>query len=153
MSEPETVVFDAEVVCHVQILLEDGSVVEDTRESGEPLVFVVGDGTFPEGIELMFYGLQAGEKESRSFSAPEAWGMRDEERIELLPWRSFDEDFMPSVGEPVAFDMPDDEEYVGQVIEVSEEGVRVDFNSPLAGKAVCVDVEIIAILAPEECAS
>ena len=51
---------DSEVVMHFSIELEDGTLVDTTREENQPIEFIMGDGTFLEGLELALYGLKQG---------------------------------------------------------------------------------------------
>jgi len=45
-----------------------------------------------------------------------------------------------------AFPAPDGSSYPGLVRELTEDYALVDFNHPLAGKAVTVEVEIIGVI-------
>ena len=58
-------------------------------------------------------------------------------------------DMMESEIEPMSimeFTAPDGSRYQGLVREVDDEIAVIDFNHPLAGKSIRLDVEIIGIL-------
>jgi len=49
---PTDIVMGSRVRLHLRLELHDGTVVEDSFESGEPLEFTLGDGTLVQGLEL-----------------------------------------------------------------------------------------------------
>ena len=50
------------------------------------------------------------------------------------------------VGEVLEFPAPDNGRYAGAVVQVQEDAVLFDFNHPLAGKAVSLEVQVIGVL-------
>jgi FKBP-type peptidyl-prolyl cis-trans isomerase SlpA len=150
MHEDQTLVIEpgSEVEMLFSITLEDGTVADST-EDGEPLRFVMGDGTLIQGLELALYGLKAGDRQSVSIGPETAFGFRDDEAVRELPRGEFPPDIQPSPGVIIGFSTPTGDEVPGAVLEVGDEWVKIDFNHPLAGHEIRFDVEIVAVRPPQ----
>ena len=92
----------SEVLMHFSLSLADGTVADSTNE-GEPLRFVMGDGTLIEGLELVLYGLKQGDRQCLSIEPRDAFGFPDEENIHTLPRSEFPADI------PLGIDWMNDE--------------------------------------------
>jgi len=136
------------VSIYFTLSLQDGTVA-DATEADEPLSFVMGDGTLIEGLELMLYGMKAGDKQCLSIEPRDAFGFPDEESVHQMPRSEFSADMPLAEGTIIAFETPAGQEVPGTIKEVTDEFVMVDFNHPLAGFEVSFDVEILSIEAPE----
>ena len=133
-----------EVTMHFTLALEDGTIA-DASVDGEPMTFTMGDGTLIEGLEMVLYGLKAGEKQSLSIEPRDTFGFPDEESIHTLPRSEFSDDLKIEEGMIIGFSTPSGEEIPGAIMEIKDEEVRVDFNHPLAGHEVVFSVEIVEI--------
>ena len=134
----------SEVLMHFTLSLADGTVADSTRE-GEPLRFVMGDGSLIEGLELVLYGLKQGDQQCLSIEPRDAFGFPDEENIHTMARSEFPEDIQLEVGQIIGFTTPSGEEVPGAIMEIKDEEVVVDFNHPLAGHEVIFDVEILEV--------
>ena len=134
----------SEVLMHFTLSLADGTVADSTRE-GEPLRFVMGDGSLIEGLELVLYGLKQGDRQCLSIEPRDAFGFPDEENIHTMPRSEFPENIQLEVGQIIGFTTPSGEEVPGAIMEIKDEEVVVDFNHPLAGHEVIFDVEILEV--------
>lgn len=132
------------VTMHFSITLEDGLVAEDTGGE-EPLVFVMGDGTLVEGLELALYGLQAGDRQQLRLEPGQAFGYRDPDNVHTLPRSDFPVDMNLQPGAIVGFTTPGGDELPGAVLALDDDAVQVDFNHPLAGHTLTFDVHILAV--------
>ncbi len=135
----------SEVVMHFSITLEDGTLVDSTREENQPIEFVMGDGTLIEGLELALYGLKQGEKQVLKIGPENTYGFPDDENIFSMDRKTFSADMKLAPGVIVGFDTPSGEELPGTVLKVEEDTVEVDFNHPLSGHEISFEVEIIEI--------
>lgn len=133
-----------EVLMHFTLSLTDGTVADSTRE-GEPLRFVMGDGTLIEGLELVLYGLKQGEHQCLAIDPRDAFGFPDEENIHSMPRSEFPAEMQLETGLIIGFTTPSGEEVPGAIQEIRDEEVVVDFNHPLAGNEIIFDVEILEI--------
>ena len=134
----------SEVLMHFSLSLVDGTVADSTNE-GEPLRFVMGDGTLIEGLELVLYGLKQGDRQCLSIEPRDAFGFPDEDNIHTLPRSEFPADIPLEAGLIIGFTTPSGEEVPGAIKEIREDEVVVDFNHPLAGNEIIFDVEILEI--------
>jgi FKBP-type peptidyl-prolyl cis-trans isomerase SlpA len=133
------------VTLHLSLMLEDGTVAESTFD-GEPLTFVMGDGTLVHGLELALYGLRSGDTQRLALYPEQAFGPHDPERIHRLPRGGFPADMELTPGNIIAFDTPEGEEIAGTVLSLDDRTVEIDLNHPLAGRRIVFDVEIIDVV-------
>lgn len=118
----------------------------------KPATLSLGAGQLSPVLEQCLLGLEEG-AEAR-FEIPAASPAFGERNPELLQWvaRSLlkqlgDKDESYVVGDVVQFPTPKgDATYAGAVVEVMQDGVRCDFNHPLAGKAVIFEVKLLGVL-------
>jgi FKBP-type peptidyl-prolyl cis-trans isomerase SlpA len=132
------------VVLHYSLSLADGTPVDTTR-GGDPLAFVVGDGTLDVGLEARLHGLAAGDRATLFLAAGEAFGVRDPTAVHVLPRAEFPPAMTLEPGTVVGFTAPSGLEVAGTVLSADEVGVRVDFSHPLAGRALVFEVEVLAV--------
>ncbi|HBR99055.1 MAG TPA: peptidylprolyl isomerase [Gammaproteobacteria bacterium] len=136
----------SEISLYYKLSLQDGTVVDEVS-SGEPLTFVVGDGTFPAGVDQLFYGLQAGDSKQDTVTPDNGWGYPDPGNIQYLLESDFPDAQMLTPGNIIEFTLPNDEALPGTILAVEDERIKVDFNPPLAGHAVTIDVTVVEVKA------
>jgi FKBP-type peptidyl-prolyl cis-trans isomerase SlpA len=134
----------SQVTMYFSLSLQDGTVADST-EDGEPMTFTMGDGSLIEGLEMVLYGLKAGDKQCIAIGPRDAFGFPDQENIHTLPRSEFSAELPLEEGVIIGFSTPSGEEVPGVIQEVGEDQVVVDFNHPLAGHEVIFDVEILDI--------
>ncbi|HKK14850.1 MAG TPA: FKBP-type peptidyl-prolyl cis-trans isomerase [Gammaproteobacteria bacterium] len=132
------------VTMHFSITLEDGTVADDTA-GGEPLTFVMGDGSLIEGLELALYGLKAGDRQCLELEPQQAFGFWDPDNVHMLQRSDFPADMALEPGLIIGFTTPGGDEVPGAVREVAGENVKVDFNHPLAGHTLVFETHILAV--------
>ncbi|MEA3251222.1 MAG: FKBP-type peptidyl-prolyl cis-trans isomerase [Pseudomonadota bacterium] len=133
-----------EVTLHFTLKLEDGTVVDSTRDK-QPATFQVGDGNLPPGFETPLTGLTDGETGSYTISPEHAFGQHNPQNIQSLPRDSFDEESELEEGLVMSFADPAGGELPGVIAEIGDKRVEVDFNHPLAGRTLTFDVEVIEV--------
>lgn len=128
--------------------LEDGTEADGTG-SGEPMEFVMGDGTMSSGLEMALLGMRAGAHETVRIG-PElsGFGARSDEAIQTLPRSDFPAEMELEPGLIIAFETPTGDEVPGAVRAVGDDTVTVDLNHPLAGHELTFEVEILQVRAP-----
>jgi len=134
----------SEVLMYFTLSLADGTVADSTRD-GEPLRFVMGDGTLIEGLELVLYGLKVGDRQCLSIGPRDAFGFPTEENIHTMPRSEFPDEMQLEPGMIIGFNTPSGEEVPGTIQELKGDEVVVDFNHPLAGHEVIFEVEILEV--------
>jgi len=126
------------------LTLQDGTVA-DATEGDEPFTFTMGDGALIEGLELMLYGLKAGDKQCLAIEPQDAFGFSDIDNIHSLPRETFAAELPTEPGTVIEFETPSGEKIPGTIEVFKDNEVIVDFNHPLAGHTLVFDVEIIDI--------
>jgi FKBP-type peptidyl-prolyl cis-trans isomerase SlpA len=144
----DSIVFGSLVTVHYRVSLEDGTEVDSSFDEA-PIEFTLGDGTFPEGVELVLYGMSAGERDARMLLPLQAWGSRDAQKIHSLARSDFPAELVLQEGQVLAFDLPNGEQLPGAILSIGETEVKVDFNPPLAGQSVRVEFEVLDVQPPE----
>ncbi|HKJ07803.1 MAG TPA: FKBP-type peptidyl-prolyl cis-trans isomerase [Gammaproteobacteria bacterium] len=147
MAEAAQIQAGSRVTMHFSIALEDGMVAEDSA-GGEPLTFVMGDGTVVEGLELALYGLRAGDTQSLRLEPEQTFGYRDPDNVHTLPRSDFPVEMNLEPGTIIGFTTPGGDEVPGAVQAVQGDEVKVDFNHPLAGHTLTFEVRILAVEPP-----
>lgn len=131
-----------------------GELFESSEEHG-PVETVVGSGELPPGVESALEGRAEGDELQVSLEPADAYGEFDPGRLETVPRENFPPDEELSLGELIEVeleaeegedeeDVPD-EPLVARVVELSPEGVVLDFNHPLAGQKVDIRVKVLSI--------
>jgi len=146
----ETVQTGSSVLINYTLALEDGTVVESTKDM-DPLRFTLGDGTLIEGLEAVLIDMKVGDRQCLQLDPREAFGFADETNVHMLTRDRFPEDMPLEKDLIIGFTTPSGEEVPGRIMEIPDDNlVVVDFNHPLAGHSITFDVEVIAIGAEEE---
>lgn len=123
--------------------LANGETV-DTTAGEEPLEILQGAGEVIEGLEHALYGMRIGESKKVVVSPEQGFGEYQEEDSRLTVSRAdFPEDFGWEEGMEVYVQTDDDEEpESAYVVRVDDEEVELDFNHPLAGQTLQVNVTV-----------
>jgi FKBP-type peptidyl-prolyl cis-trans isomerase SlpA len=135
------------VTLHFSLKLADGMLVESSFDD-EPVTFVLGDGSLDHGLELALYGLSPGDRQTLTLMPGQAFGVRDEAAVRLIPRTSFPADMQPEAGQIIGFSGEDGEPVAGAVLEVGPEQVKMDFNHPLAGREILFEVQVLSVQNP-----
>ena len=133
----------ARVTLHFSLCLADGQQIDGTHD-GAPATFVIGDGSLPGGFERALFGLEAGAAERLDIPPEQGFGLSREENVLLMPMEKFDSGIELEPGVVVAFSGPDGDR-PGVIKSLQGALVVVDFNHPLAGKCLILDVSILAV--------
>ncbi len=136
---------DKQVTLHFALKLDNGDVVDSTFDKN-PATFTVGDGNLLPGFEQAIYGLKAGDKRSLPISPEQGFGQGNPQNVQVMPRSQF-QDMELSEGLLVIFNDAANAELPGVVKAFDDAKVTIDFNHPLAGKALSFDVEIIEVKA------
>lgn len=127
-----------------RLSLPDGTEV-DAASPGAPLEFLVGDGTLAPGLEFAFQGMQEGEQGRFEIPPGTAFPLPDADKVFVLPPEDLDPRLPPEPGQFIEFELPSGETTVGRVLELTEAGLKVDFNHPLAGFPLIFEVHVLKV--------
>lgn len=147
MPDADSIQPGSEVCMHYTLRLEDGMEV-DTSRGGEPMCFTMGDGSLIQGLELVLYGLRAGERQDILISPQDAFGFPEDENIHTMARSDFDAGLELREGLIIEFTTPSGEITPGAIRAIEGDVVTVDFNHPLAGHSIRFEVEILSVRPP-----
>ena len=108
-------------------------------------------GSLSDAIESHLMGLAEGDHVTLALAPGEAFGPRNPDMLQWVP-RALLDKFGEAgasyvIGEVVEFPAPDGQgRYAGAVQQVADDAVLFDFNHPLAGQAVSLEVKVIGVL-------
>jgi peptidylprolyl isomerase len=123
---------------------DDGEIF-DKSDDFRPLEVQIGAGEVVPGFESALLGMSLSEKKTFTIPPDQAYGERNEEMERKMPRSSFPPELDPQIGEMLAFRTSNGGQIPGAVKEKSADHITVDFNHPLAGKALTFDVEVLEI--------
>jgi len=141
----------ANQIVSIEYEVKDGEKIVDSNVGGTPLVFMFGKGQIIPGLENGIVNMSIGDKAEVNVSAEDAYGEYNADAKQEVP-----KDQFAGIDLEVGMSLYGQGEDGGtvQVIvkEIGEENVIIDFNHPLAGKALAFNVTInnIREASPEE---
>ncbi|RNC71741.1 MAG: peptidylprolyl isomerase [Desulfuromonadales bacterium] len=127
----------------------DGGCTDDDCDCGcesGPMELTIGSDEFFTQIEEGLIGMAPGEKKTVTIPAEEAFGEYDEEKVFSIPREQFPADITPEVGQELVLTDEEGEDIGVTVVEVTDEGVTLDANHPLAGENITYEYELVEIL-------
>ena len=129
------------VELNFSLKLADGQIV-DSNFDRAPVSFAVGDGKLLPGFESRLYGLAAGDEASFEIPASDAFGMHNEDNLQKFDLDQFANSDELEPGLVLNFKDAANSDLSGVIQSVQGDKVDVDFNHPLAGRALIFDVKI-----------
>lgn len=134
------------VTLNLRIMHEASGTVMYSSFEATPMTLRLGSGELIPALEQRLVGMPTGAHETLHFAPGEAFGAYKEDLIERVARRDIPAELELAPDTVFSFPAPDGSSYPGLVRELTEEHAVIDFNHPLAGKAVAVEVEIVGIL-------
>lgn len=128
-------------------LSSGGSVLESSAGRG-PLAVVLGRGDLPAAVEAALIGAKVGEEKVVALTPPQGFGLADPANIRTLPIEKFGamaKDLGPGA---VVGGASGGKAAEGKVVKIEDGAVTLDFNHPLAGKALTYKLKVLSIRAP-----
>jgi FKBP-type peptidyl-prolyl cis-trans isomerase SlyD len=132
---------DAVVAIDYRLHLGDGKIIDES-DPADPLVYLHGYEEIVPGLEKALEGKKAGETLKVQVSAEDGYGAYDPEGVEEVPREDFPPDMELEAGGMVTATDEDGDDVDFLVKEIRPKTVVVDFNHPLAGKALHFEVTV-----------
>lgn len=128
---------------HYTLTNDDGDVL-DTSRGDEPLAYIHGMGNIISGLEAAMTGHEAGDRFQIRVPPEEAYGVHDDELIQIVPRSAFPgvEEILP--GMQFRAESSDGVQLV-RVLAVDGDDVTLDGNHPMAGLTLHFDVEVTEV--------
>lgn len=138
------------VKVHYVGTLNDGSQFDSSVERGEPIAFTVGAGQMIPGFDAAVEGMNVGEKKTVNIPSDQAYGPAREDLIIEFKRSDIPADMNPNVGDQIGLQSPQGP-IPATVVELTEEIIKVDANSPMAGKDLNFDIELVEVCDADSC--
>jgi FKBP-type peptidyl-prolyl cis-trans isomerase 2 len=125
-----------------------GLIAKDPTRRFEPLTVSIGEGRVIPGLEEALEGMDEGDETTVIIPPEKAYGPYTEKRVGEYERDAFEE----KIGDnelTEGFEVESDDGLPGEVTEIGEETVTVDFNHELAGKELTFDIEIVEVESAE----
>ena len=126
------------VSVHYVLRLDDGEVVDSSRDRNEPLTFKVGADQVIEGFDHAVRGMAVGQSVTVEVSPDRGYGEHDAELVADFPRAQAPEGVdigdMLQVGNRPAL-----------VVGFDNENITLDRNHPLAGRTLHFEIEVVTI--------
>ncbi|WP_028666513.1 FKBP-type peptidyl-prolyl cis-trans isomerase [Runella zeae] len=111
----------------------------ETVGDDQPMYFIQGMSGLPEAFEEQLNGLSEGDTFDFKLDAEQGYGDYDTESVAEIPLEVFKVDGelqadILQVGNMVPMTNEEGHRLMGQIVEIDEEFVLMDFNHPLAGR-------------------
>ena len=134
---------------------DTGEQVEQTSKE-HPFVFLFGTGGLLEDFESNLRNKKAGDTFDFFIEHKRGYGVRDEQHVVMIPIEAFlgEDGKLDAENVKVGTTLPmvDNEgnRLYGQVLEITTEHVKMDFNHPLAGQDLHFKGEVLDVRAASE---
>ena len=112
---------------------------------GEPMEFVIGEGTLIPKFEAAVIGLEPGQNVKVTIPADEAYGQRAEEMVAVIERSEIPAEINPETGQQMEVILQDGTPMPVLVTEVTETAITLDANHPLAGYDLTFDIRLLEI--------
>lgn len=129
------------VKVHYKGTLDDGSVF-DSSENRDPLEFQLGTGQVIAGFDAAVSEMDVGGTKTVTIPCAEAYGEYRNEMVLTLEHCQFPEGMNPEVGKSLQLSTPQGP-LIAQITDVSDDGVTIDGNHPLAGKDLTFELTLV----------
>lgn len=141
---PETIQENLVVSLAYELRLADGEVV-DSAPSDDPLEYLHGADNIIPGLERALTGMRVGERKAVEVSPEDGYGIYDPEDIQEIGREMLPADMPLEIGTPLVISDEDGNVMEAIISGVSPRTITIDFNHPLAGKALFFNVEVLGI--------
>lgn len=135
---------DNTVVLIHYTLTSDGGEVIDTSEGRDPLAYLHGFGNIIPGLEKALAGKKAGDKLKVTIPPEEAYGIREDELVQVVPRTAFGGAPDLEVGMQFQAQTPAGVRVV-TIVDVEGDDITLDGNHPLAGETLHFDVVVAEV--------
>ena len=132
---------EANQIVSIEYEVKDGDTVVDSNVGGAPLVFMFGKGQIIKGLEDGIVNMTSGEKADVLVEPANAYGELDESATQEVPKDQFSGIDL-ELGMTLYGQGEDGGTVQVTVKEIGEETIVIDFNHPLAGKALMFTVTV-----------
>jgi FKBP-type peptidyl-prolyl cis-trans isomerase SlyD len=136
---------DMIVAIAYQLHLDDGELVDEATPD-EPFAYIQGQSQLMPALEHALDGMSVGESRKVTVKPDEAFGDVDEGQVVELTWDDLPDDLELAEGDVLDVeDAESGETMAATVIRITDDGVVMDLNHPLAGETLHFSVQIMEV--------
>lgn len=132
------------VTLHYRLAFAGGADIVNTFDA-RPATFQLGAAQLGEPLERCLQGLRAGERKTFDLAA-DAFGSRLPNLVRRVRRGDIPSSLAVAVGERLDLRGPDGQPLAATVTAIDGEDVTLDFNHPLAGRALTFEAAVIGVL-------
>lgn len=129
---------------HYRLFDSAGLELESSSEQGVPQLYLHGADNLMPGLEQAMAGRNAGDHFEVTLSPEQAFGMRDESRVQRISAKYLKHEGKLTTGKIVRLHTEDSSQ-LARVLKVGKFSVDVDLNHPFAGQPVRFAIEIVDV--------
>jgi peptidylprolyl isomerase len=123
----------------------DNGTVFDSNVNGTPLSFTLGEGMVIPGFDEAVTGMAAGQTKTVTIPVDKAYGPYNPSLVQTVPRNLFPANTTLVPGEKLTHRSPDGTSRIVTVVNVTDTGVTVDANYPLAGQNLTFTIKVASI--------
>ena len=131
------------VTINYSVSEQNGTLLEKT-EHGEPVTYLQGLEMMLPGVEDALEGKIPGDKVRIELSAADAFGVRDDGLVTVIPSSEFEDPSALSIGQEIIVGNGH-EEAIMTVIKIDTDEITLDGNHPFAGKDIVFEIEVLEV--------
>ena len=144
-NSTEQIQNNSSILVHITMKLSDGSAADSTKVNNKPAKIIMGDNSISPAFEAELIGMSKGESREFTLEAKDAFGETNPDNIHYMDIDKFSAEVPAKVGNIITFTQPGGE-LPGMIKEINGNSVTIDFNHPLAGQRIRLDVQILGVL-------
>ena len=111
-----------------------------------PIELTIGDGSMIPGFENAIVGMTSGEKRTITVFPEEGFGHKRQDLIVNVDRVDVPPHIKLTLGKNLIVKTGDEEELTVTVTDINDDIITIDANSPLAGKTVIFDIELLEFI-------
>ena len=131
------------VTVHYVGTLDDGTEFDNSRTRGEPLKFELGADTIMPAFQDAILEMNVGETKKFKIEAERAYGPVHPDGFRVVPLDKFNSPEDLVIGAIVQGQTEEGQRFAAKIEEIQDDGVRLNFNHPMAGKNLNFEIELI----------
>ena len=124
---------------------DDGQEFDSSERHGQPLEFVVGSKQVVPGFDAAVASMELNEEKDVVLEPKDAYGERNDQLIHDVKRDQLPQDAEPKVGMMLMMHHENGMQFPAQIVEVSDDSVKIDLNRPLAGKTLHFHIKVVEI--------
>ncbi len=133
------------VVLDYALYDETGEMVDSSKASGGPIMYVHGYGALVPGLEAAVVGLRKGDQREIVVAPEEAFGDHDDSLVFAVERTEFPDPKAVAVGDEFMAESEDGTEVPMRVVKIEGDDVVVDANHPLAGVTIKYAIKVLEV--------